>query len=229
MDVGEGFELYGNEDQLIVEDGAVIQGRGMWPGRPEDNTDIAPADDDIQFVFEKIQQENQAAQASGETTERSVVTHLGVVKGGKGKRFIIPGDSPDEIRREAAIQGAEVLTIINAGYCGFKLENGTWKLLQAYGNTVVSLVENGALSAIPGPHIDINYRFDVRLKEKDGTVEMDLVSCKLTSPDYVVFEGSGDDILTVKFSPDDKYNKDLAFVVNVDPQDNMAIFSVPKE
>ncbi len=238
MNVASGFMVHGTEDQLVVEDGAVIQGRGIWPGKPAIDPNDTPNDDEVKDLLEYLKSlEEQGSDvgtenAGANSTARTIVTHLGVAKVGNGDRFLIPGDSMDEINAEAENLHAEVLTIINAGYCGFRKDTSasdeTWRLLISNQSTSVSLLENSALSMSQRK----TGALGVSVVESNGTVTITGTNAKLASPDYTVYESKANNPIVLTFSPEDdeeenSHNDALAFVVHLDPADNDAVFSVP--
>ncbi|MBQ9458389.1 MAG: InlB B-repeat-containing protein [Oscillospiraceae bacterium] len=227
MNVSTGFKVHGTEAQLVVEDGAVIQGGGIWPGKPLNAPSTAPTEQEVKDLLDYLREKGQEENTGAESSARTIVTHLGVAKAGNGSRYIIPGDSADEIRASAAKDGAELLTIMNAGYCGFEqVQPGAWNLLISNQNTVVSLIENGALSIVPASKKN-NEGLSVSVVEANGTVTVTGSYAKLSSPDYVVYEGKNDKTVVISFSPDDEYSKDLAFKVDMNSENNKAVFSVP--
>ncbi|MBQ7599530.1 MAG: InlB B-repeat-containing protein [Clostridia bacterium] len=225
MNVGEGFMiLTENESQFIIQDGAVVQGKGLWPGKPIKSPSESPTIQQIKQLLSiknSVTSENEAA-----------VSHLGIAQASDGC-IILHGDSAEGIASQARSQGLTLLTVINAGHYGFKCSDvnvaEVWSLISRDSDTVVSLVPNGALTASPGKH---NQRpFNVTVKEINGTVTVTLTSAKLSTPDYTVYENAGaDDELEFTFSPGD-YSSELAFLITLDPDQvtqNKAVFSVPK-
>ena len=230
MNVSAGFKVHGTEEQLVTEDGAVIQGGGIWPGKPLNAPSTAPTEAEVKDLLDYLRthepgQENNTG-AEAESGSRTIVTHLGVAKAGNGNRYIIPGDSADEIRTAAAKDGSQLLTVINAGYCGFRQQaSGAWNLLISNQNTVVSLIENGALCAVPSSRSNA---LALSVAEDNGVVTISGANGKLSSPDYVVYENREGGAISISFSPDDDYSSELAFMVNIEnPENNKAVFSVP--
>ncbi|MCR4806009.1 MAG: hypothetical protein K5981_10245, partial [Clostridia bacterium] len=193
-------------------------------------------DSDVKSILEYMiaQDERPAGGGSGsveeETKQRTVVTHLGVAKAKNGNRFLIPALSTDEIYTEAEARNAEVLTVFNAGNCGFRLTDDSWSLLTSVDSTVVSLLENGALTATHAGKSGTKLIFSVT-DDGSGSVAVDMRNAKLSSPDYTVYEGKSGyqaEPVTIEFTPDDDYNDALAFQVQVTPSYNKAVFSIPK-
>ncbi len=241
MNVSSGFLVQGTEEQLVVEDGAIIQGRGIWPGKPpiDPNDEPDPEETrDLLDYLKKLEQQSGsdvgADNAGVNSTSRTIVTHLGVAKRENGNRFLIPGDSADEIRTKAAemalTEGAiELVTIIDAGYCGFKMVGANeWSLLISNKSTVVSLVENGALSV---SQCSGSNALTLHVTAGDGEVTVSATNARLCSPDYTVYESKQANApFSVTFSPTDdtkNISDELAFSINLDSSDNKAVFSVP--
>ena len=238
MNVASGFFVHGEEEQLVVEDGAVIQGRGIWPGKPAIDPNDTPNESEVKDLLEYLKSlEDQSSEvgtdnAGADSASRTIVTHLGIARADNGDRYIIPGDSVDEIKNAAAVDGAEVITVINAGYCGFRKDtsaaNETWNLLISNLSTVVSLVENSALSLSQRQ----NSALGVSVAEDNGAVTITGTNAKLVSPDYAVYESKANNPIVLTFSPEDdeeenSHNDALAFVMQLDASDNDAVFSVP--
>ncbi|MBO4915185.1 MAG: hypothetical protein J5449_08260, partial [Oscillospiraceae bacterium] len=239
MNVASGFRLNANEGQLVVEDGSVIKGRGIWPGKPaiDPNDDPSPEDTKalLEYLKELAEEQHGISDAgsrigSDKGSKRTIVTHLGIVKNPDGVRCIIPGDSSDEI--EASLpDGWELVTVINAGYCGFTYDgtDDVWRLLISNKSTNISLVDNSALRISPSS--SINALSAVISEDKDnGAVTIVAKNAKLASPDYTIFQSKTGKDLELIFSPADdeeELNDDLAFRLGLDAEDNKAVFSVP--
>lgn len=240
LDVGENtniFEDPEDENQLVLEEGAVIVGKGYWPGKPAD-PENPPTTDQIRSLLERIENFSSGGSGSGgsEPEQPLVVTHLGVVKTNDGK-LVIPGYSADEIRQrmaEFSLDESLLLTIFSAGDAGFKREisaDGTvvaWSLANYSPDVVVSLLENGSLVASPGPYSLLNNRFNLIVTESGGGVSAILKSPVLSTPEYAVFEGTADEEIELKLqAPGSEY----PFKVELDAdqvRNNKCIFSVPK-
>ncbi len=229
MDVGEGFMIVvQNQDQFIVQDGAVVQGKGVWPGKPVSSPSESPTTQQIKDLMSVKQQtaNNEVAAA---------YTHLGIAQTSDGC-IIIPGYSNEDIAEHCSSYSLTLLTVINAGHYGFKKHADVttyekWSIISPDSDTVVSLVPNGALSVSAGTYTTINNKFDVILTETNGTVTVQLKSPKLSTPDYVIYQNTGaDDIVEFTFAPG-TYSKELAFKIELTEdqvQQNKAVFSVPK-
>ncbi len=237
LNVGEGTSIIEDpedEGQLILEDGAIIRGDGLWPGKPLDPEE-PPTTEQIRNLVERI--EGFDGEGSGTGSEESyVVTHLGVIKTNSGK-LVLSGNSADEIRQKIGILGLteqHLITVFNAGAAGFRREISasgdtiTWQLNQYGPDAVVSLLENGALKATPGPYVLANDHFDLILTERDHDVTVMLKSPILSTPDYAVFEGTPDEELELLLeSP----TSETPFRIELSQEqvvNNKCIFSVPK-
>lgn len=236
MNVASGFRFRSEDGQLAVEDGAVIQGRGIWPGKPAISPDDDPNPDETKALLDYLKEEAEKQHmqspashiGSNSTGSRAIVTHLGIVKTPDGDRYIVPGDSSDEI--EASLpDGWELVTAINAGYCGFiyDAQDELWRLLISNKSTSISLTDNGALRVSPSSSINA---LSAVIKEDKGAVVITAKNAKLASPDYTVFHSKTGKDLELVFSPEDddaEINDDLAFRLELDASDNKAVFSVP--
>ncbi len=168
--------------------------------------------------------------SGGSPAAPTVVPHLGIVKTSAGK-MVLPGNGVDAVKNQASAMGLPVLTIFSAGSDGFKGETvsgvTTWKLNTRNSNTVISLLENGALTATPGKHTNYNPDLIVR-DDNAGGVTVTLQSVKLHTPEYTVYQPYGtDDMLTVDLEAADS---SMAFKIGfTDTQvtNNTAVFSVP--
>ena len=228
MTVGEGFRIIATDpDQFIVEKGAAVKGKGTWPGKPTVSPKNAPNTEQIKSLLRLTEDE-----VDSETGELIVATHLCVAQTSDGC-VIIAGNGAGEVRSKAAALSLPVLTVISAGHYKFKksdIEGAvSWSLNSADENTVVSLVENGALTASPGAHTTANHAFDVIVAESGTDVTVTLRSPILSSPKYTVFEGQPDEEICFTFAPDD-YAGDLAFELTLTDEqvlNNKAIFSIP--
>ncbi len=239
LNVGAGITI--NEDpedegQFVVEDGAIVRGKGLWPRKPAD-PENPPTANQVRSLLARI---NSAGSGEGASPDAPlVVTHLGVVQIEGGAKMVLSGNSADEIRQKMAAVSLDeqyLLTVFNAGDSGFKkttvqVDTGevtTWRLNTYSPDTVISLVENGALVAIPGPYMLANDHLDLILTEKDDDVTVILKSAKLATPEYRVFEGTGDEELELLL---EKPGSKTAFRIELTPDqvtNNKCIFSVPK-
>ena len=239
LNVGAGITI--NEDpedegQFVVEDGAIVRGKGLWPRKPAD-PENPPTVNQVRSLLARI-----SSAGSGEASSPDaplVVTHLGVVQIEGGAKMVLSGNSADEIRQQMAAASLDekyLLTVFNAGDSGFRKETiqeadgevTTWRLNTYSPDTVISLVENGALVAIPGPYMLANDHLDLILTEKSDNVTVILKSAKLATPEYRVFEGTGDEELELLL---EKPGSKTAFRIELTPDqvtNNKCIFSVPK-
>jgi len=238
LNVGDDITVYENaedEGQFIVEDGAIVRGKGMWPRKPAD-PEAPPTANQVRSLLARIRQQSSEG---GEGSQPTVVTHLGVVQTDDG-RMVLSGNSLDEIRQQMAAAGLtedKLLTVFSAGDSGFKMEMGhdqyggdviTWRLNTYSTDTVISLVPNGALVATPGPYMLANDHLDLILTEKSNSVTVMLKSARLSTPEYCVFEGTGDEELELHL---EKPGSKTAFTIQLDEDqivNNKCIFAVPK-
>ncbi len=229
MNVGNQFVLaVQDEKQFNVQDGAIVQGKGVWPGKPVNSPEDSPGTEQIKSLL-RLRDEAAKDDQGNDTMS---ATHLGVAETSDGC-VILHGSSAEEIRSQASTYSLNLLTIFNAGHYGFRLSDNTtaetWSLRSRDSDTVVSLVENGALTASPANHI--LKPFDVIVKESGGNVTVTLVSARLSTPEYTVYENTGaDDELEFTFAPGD-YSRELAFRIELDDDQvtqNKSVFSVPK-
>ncbi len=222
MNVPGNFEIVQEAgDQLIVEEGCVIQGKGLWPGKPTDPAN-PPTTEQVRSILERLKTEN---------SEEQVATHLAIVQTADGESTVIDGTSADDVRRKMAaalLTEDSLLTMLNAGSYGFTKEGSVWKLKSYDPKMVVSLTENGALAASPGKYSDNTKRFDVLVSEAASQVVVKLQSARLSTPEYKIYDGQADDEIIL-----DLGSAGSEFSITVDlskeqVRNNSCVFNVPK-
>ena len=236
LNVGEGTSIYEDpqdEGQLVIEEGAIVRGDGLWPGKPLD-PENPPTTQQIRSLLERI--ENPGGQSGTGSEETCVVTHLGIIKTNGGK-LVLSGNSADEIRQKLSALGLTeqyLINVLNAGHAGFKREISadgdviTWSL-NLYGpDTVVSLLENGALVASPGPYSLADDHFDVVLTERDDDVSVKLKSPILSTPAYAVFEGAAGEELELLLEDTTSATPFRVELTQEQVNNNKCVFSIPK-
>ena len=248
LNVPESAAIFAGElAQFLVEEGASISGKGLWPGKPA-VPDDPPSPAQIKSILTRIDRtleeevdENgdTVVDSNGEPVNPVVVSHLAFAKNGSSY-VVIPGYSADDLIAKAealTIDPSSFQTIFNAGAAGFRKMTSagvtTWSLNSWDHDTVVSLVENGALTATPGTHTTYNHHFDVLVQTNaDGTLRgIELHSAKLNSPDYTVYEGQADDYIYSNQITLNTGTNDLALKISFEPDqviNNKKVFSVPK-
>lgn len=222
MNVPDRFEIIQETDgQLVLEEGCVVQGKGMWPGKPADPAN-PPTTEQVRSILERMKTENP---------EEQVATHLAVVQTADGEQTVIDGTSADDIRRKmkaVLLTEQSLLTMISSGSYGFRKEGNVWKLKSYDPKMVVSLTENGALSASPGKHIDNTKRFDVLVTDYNNHVNVKLQSARLSTPEYKIYDGQADDEITLQL---EEAGSEFSFAVELNKDqvnNNKCVFNVPK-
>ena len=214
-------------NQFVVESGASVTGAGRWPGKPPE-PEKAPTTQKVRSLLHLTQ--SGGGSGGGGEDPITVATHLGIVQTGDGQ-MVLPANSAETIHSQAEALGLSVLTIFTAGADAFRgetIEGVTiWRLNTRSTDTVISLVENGALSATPDHYT--NYRPDLIVRDdNNGSLTVTLQSLKLHTPEYTVFKAHGtDELLTLK---PESAKSDLAFTITLDEDqvtNNDAVFSVP--
>ena len=235
LDVGENVNIFEDpedEDQLVLEDGAVVRGKGGWPNKPS-NPEYELTAEQIRDLQDRI--EGFGGDEPG-AEETFVVTHLGVVETYEG-RMVIPGNSAEEIRQKMAddnLDESTLLTVFSAADAGFareidvEEETVTWRLCNYSPDVVVSLLENGALKASPGVSSRPETRFDLIVTEHDDNVTALLQSPILSTPAYSVFEGLADEEIEIRFQPPGSEIPLKIELSDDQVRNNKCIFSVPK-
>ena len=210
--------------QFRVEESAVVQGKGRWPGKPAE-PESAPSTAQVRSLLATFGNETSA-----NPDAPVVVTHLAIVRTGDGM-MVIPGNGAETVKSRASALGLPVLTVFSAGTDGFRGETisgvTTWKLNTRSADTVISLLENGALTATPGNHTNYNPDLIVR-DDNEGDVTITLQSVNLHTPEYTVYKphGTDDQLELLLENP----NSSMAFRINFDDEqvvNNDAVFSVP--
>lgn len=246
LTVPEGITILADPEQLVFEDGAYATGKGYWPGKPP-APDSPPSATQIQSILSRIDKTlneeldadgNTVCDENGEPVNPVVVSHLGIATSGNDY-LVIPGYSPADVRNkavQASLEEKNIRFIISAGASGFRkktVKNGedvtvTWSL-NSWHDAVVSLLENGALTATPGSYT-LTHHFDV-VVQSDGQGKLNFIelhSAKLNSPSYTVYEGQADDTLHLTYKGVD--NK-LVFTIKLDHDqvvNNKQVFYIPK-
>ena len=222
MNVPARFEiLQETEGQLIIEEGCVVQGKGMWPGKPADPAN-PPTTEQVRNILERLKTESP---------EEQVATHLAIVQTADGESTVIDGTSADDVRRKmnaALLTDQALLTMLSAGSYGFKKEGNVWKIKTYDPKMVVSLTENGALSASPGKYTDNTKRFDVLVTDYNNTVTVQLQSARLSTPEYKIYDGRADDLIELQLG---EAGSEFSFTVelsDVQVNNNKCVFNVPK-
>ena len=223
-----------DEKQLIAEAGSVIQGKGLWPGKPVD-PENPPSYNQVRSLIKRMTDTTGEGSGSGAA---AFATHLGIGNVNGGGYALLPGNSAAEVQVLAERAGTTLVTILNAGDRGFKQtvdteSSETWRLADLSegdngSGSVISLTHNGALVATPDSYTTPDHKFDIILSVTGGSLTAKLQSAKLSTPDYVIYDcHQADDELTLKYAP----SKDLALKITFSPDqvtNNDAVFSVPK-
>ncbi|MBQ3921048.1 MAG: hypothetical protein II689_02300, partial [Firmicutes bacterium] len=194
--------------------------KGRWPGKPPAQ-ETAPTTEQVRSLLTLFTEDDGSS-------ELVTATHLGIVETKNG-RMVIPGNGAESVRSKADALGVTVLTIFSAGSDGFKASTiegvTTWNLRNRTPDTVISLLENGALVATPGLHTNLDPDIIVR---DDGDVTVTLQSVKLHTPKYTIYQPHGtDDVLTLEILDS---SESMAFTIGFlgdQVTNNDAVFSVP--
>ena len=234
LNVKAGFKLYGDQKQLVVKKGAVIQGEGAWPGKKmPKNATPEEAKTMMEYLVATTSTYSTGTAGVNSGSARAFVTHLGIVKVSKDTYRTIPGDSPDEIRSSMA-DGEELCTILGAGsYYFVKNNDGSWGLIpEGYNkNMTIYLTEDGSLSASPNALCQKNNSKKMEITvTADGQVT--LKNAKISTPSYTVYNWnqSNDDTLTLSYDLESDEKHELACTITLSDDQvkkNEAVFTIP--
>lgn len=191
-----------------------VEGNGTWPGKVIEDIDDVPSIPSSDTV---------------ETMNDTNPTYLGIVESAISPytKTIVSGNSPNEIKSKAG--SGKVLTVLSAGNEGFSYDEIKCTYEPAADIFMVSLTGAGALKTLP---INSENPAGSSLVIKESATEGITITgtnTTLRGPAYAVFVPKADgDTYTIKFENGIcMSNSDLAFTVNIDPNKNDAVVTIP--